>query len=56
MKSWLTTQLTRLPPRSGLADAIRYALTRWTALCRFLDDGSIELDNTGLKSVFPRAD
>jgi Transposase IS66 family len=32
MKSWLTTELTRLPPRSGLADAIRYALTRWTAI------------------------
>lgn len=45
MRSWLTTELTRLPPRSGLADAIRYALTRWTALCRFLDDGRIELDN-----------
>ena len=35
----------RVPPRGGLADAIRYALTRWNALCRFLDDGRIELDN-----------
>jgi hypothetical protein len=56
MKSWLTTELTRLPLRSALGDAIRYDLTRWTALCPFLDDGSIELDNTGLKSVFTRAD
>ena len=23
----------------------RYALTRWSALCRFLDEGRIELDN-----------
>ena len=31
--------------RSGkLAEAIRYALVRWTGLCRFLDDGRIELD------------
>jgi hypothetical protein len=29
----------------GLAEAIRYALSRWTALCRFLDDGRIDLDN-----------
>jgi transposase len=45
MKSWLEAELNRLPPRGGLADAIRYALTRWTALCRFLHDGRIELDN-----------
>src|SRR5437868_5524903 len=37
MKTWLEAQLHRLPPRGGLADAIRYALTRWDALCRFLD-------------------
>jgi transposase len=45
MKAWLEVELNRLPPRGGVADAIRYALTRWTALCRFLDDGRIELDN-----------
>lgn len=28
MKVWLETQLTHIPPRSGLADAIRYALNR----------------------------
>ena len=25
--------------------AIRYALTRWTALARYVDDGRIEIDN-----------
>jgi hypothetical protein len=29
---------------TSLADAVRYALDRWDALCRFLDDGRIELD------------
>ena len=29
MKAWLETELTRIPPRSGLAEAIRYALARW---------------------------
>jgi transposase len=27
------------------AVAIRYALSRWTALCRYVDDGHIEVDN-----------
>ncbi len=45
MKPWLEDQLRRVPPRSGLANAIRYALARWPALCRFLEDGRIELDN-----------
>ena len=45
MKTWIEAELKRIPPRGGLADAIRYGLTRWSALCRFLDDGRIELDN-----------
>jgi transposase len=45
MKTWLETAFNRIPPRSSLADAIRYSLTRWSALCLFLDDGRIELDN-----------
>ena len=44
MKPWLEIQLGRVPPRGGLAEAIRYSLARWQALCRFLDDGRIELD------------
>ena len=38
-------QFARLPGRSRLAEAIHYALTRWTALTRFLDDGQIDLDS-----------
>jgi transposase len=45
MKPWLETELGRIPGRGGLAEAIRYTLSRWTALCRFLDDGRIDLDN-----------
>ncbi len=45
MKPWLETELRRVPNSGGLANAIRYALTRWPALCRFLNDGRIELDN-----------
>jgi len=45
MKPWLETELGRVPPAGPLAEAIRYALARWPALTRFLDDGRIELDN-----------
>jgi transposase len=45
MKPWLVTELARIPGRGALAEAIRYALARWEALCRFIDDGRIELDN-----------
>ena len=35
----------KLSKKSELAGAIRYALSRWEALCRFRDDGCAELDN-----------
>ena len=44
LKVWMEQQLTRVPPRGKLADAIRYALTRWHGLTRFLHDGCVELD------------
>jgi transposase len=31
--------------RSDLARAIRYARSRWTALTRYLDDGTLEISN-----------
>jgi hypothetical protein len=49
MKTWLEAELHRIPPRGALAEAMRYALTRWNALCRFLDDGRIELDNNSVE-------
>ncbi len=46
LQAWLDLQLSRLPGRSRLAEAIRYALGRWSALTRFLDDGRIDLTPT----------
>jgi transposase len=45
MRPWLEKELGRIPGSGGLAKAIRYALSRWPALCRFLNDGRIDLDN-----------
>lgn len=44
MRVWLEAQLPLLPGRSTLAEAARYALSRWDGLTRFLHDGRIELD------------
>ncbi len=49
LKPWLEDRLARVPMRSALAEAIRYALARWPALCRFLEDGRIELDNNAVE-------
>jgi len=44
LRTWLERQLDAIPASSTLADAIRYALTRWEALSRFLHDGRIDMD------------
>ena len=45
LREWLRQTLARVSKKSELAKAIRYALTRWTALTRYRDDGRIEIDN-----------
>lgn len=44
-KEWLDVRQTQVLPQSAIAAAIRYALGRWEALGRFLEDGRLELDN-----------
>jgi transposase len=45
LKDWFEQTLARVSRKSELAVSIRYALTRWVALNRFVDDGRIEIDN-----------
>jgi transposase len=42
---WFQSTISKLSRKSPLAIAIRYALTRWTALTRYRDDGRLEMDN-----------
>lgn len=44
-RHWLDATLPKLSRRSELAIAMRYALTRWPALTRYVDDGRLEIDN-----------
>jgi hypothetical protein len=41
----LEKSLRQLSPKSETAAAIRYALSRWRALTRYVDDGLLEIDN-----------
>ncbi len=53
---FLEAKLAQASRKSALADAIRYALTRWEGLVRFLDDGRVELDsNTVERAIRPLA-
>jgi hypothetical protein len=44
-RQWFEAPLHKLSRKSDTPAAIRYALTRWTALTGFCDDGIIETDN-----------
>src|SRR5436190_12817384 len=53
---WLRAKLALISQKGRLADAIRYALSRWEGLTRFIDDGRIELDNNAVeRSIRPIA-
>src|SRR3954467_4585052 len=42
---WLRQKLSLISQKTKLAEAIRYALSRWPGLCLFVEDGRIEIDN-----------
>ncbi|MGY4508976.1 transposase [Bradyrhizobium sp. USDA 3650] len=55
-EGWLRTKLALISQKGKLAEAIRYALSRWEGLTRFIDDGRIELDNNAVeRSIRPIA-
>jgi transposase len=55
-KLWLDARLGEVSQKSGLAEAIRYALSHWEGLTRFLSDGRIEIDsNTVERTMRPTA-
>jgi transposase len=45
LAAFFDTSLTTISGRSELAKAIRYARSRWAALTRYLDDGTLEISN-----------
>lgn len=45
LRTLLDTSLARISGKSSLAQAIRYTLSRWAALTRYLADGRLEMSN-----------
>ena len=56
LHQYLEARGRQVSAKSKLGEAIRYALTRWDGLSRFIDDGRIDLDsNTVERSIRPLA-
>lgn len=51
LHAWLTTQRERLVKADATAKAIDYALSNWTALTQFLDDGAVPIDNNAAENA-----
>jgi transposase len=56
LRQYLEARNRQVSAKSKLGEAIRYALTRWDGLSRFLDDGRVDLDNNTVeRSIRPLA-
>ena len=49
MRPWLDARLATVSGKSTIAEAIRYTLSRWDGLTRFLGDGRIEIDSNAVE-------
>ena len=45
LHAWMLAQRRRLSGKSALGKALQYALNRWDALARYLEDGRLSIDN-----------
>lgn len=46
-RDWLLLSRTKVLEKSPLAEAIDYSLNQWEALCRYVEDGRLSIDNNG---------
>jgi len=53
LRLWLEAQLAAVYGKATIAGAIRYTLSRWDGLTRFLDDGRIEIDSNVVERSSP---
>jgi transposase len=45
LRAWMDAEAERLLPKSPLRQAMEYARGNWTALCRYTEDGRLDIDN-----------
>jgi transposase len=51
LATWLDAQLQRVPGKSDLAGAIRYARSRWPALTAYVEHGQLEISNNAAENA-----
>ena len=44
-KAWCEENSEKVPPKSPIGKAFAYTLRQWPKLCRYLEDGRLEIDN-----------
>ena len=54
IKTWLDTEAQLVLPRSPMAGAIGYMLNQWDALCRFTEQGYLNIDNNAAERALKR--
>jgi transposase len=54
IKLWLTEHKAQVLPRSPMGQAITYALNQWPALCVYLGDGRLKIDNNAAERALRR--
>lgn len=45
IRAWLELTEAQILPRGAMAEPIRYCLNQWRALCRYVEDGRLHIDN-----------
>jgi hypothetical protein len=51
LRDWFDTTAKTIPAKGELAGSIRYARHRWQALCRYADDGRLEISNNAAENA-----
>lgn len=51
LHAWMKLERTRVPDGGGIAAALDYSLKRWSALGRFIGDGSVSVDNNHIENL-----
>jgi len=54
IKAWLDTEKELVLPRSPMAAAITYTLNQWDALCRYTEQGYLNIDNNAAERALKR--
>lgn len=51
LKSWLTSNITKLPKQHQIGKALYYVLNNWEGVTSYLKDGRLEIDNNKIENL-----